>query len=224
MRGLAEFTKTTLIGGVLIILPLYLSILLLLKTLAGVGALIAPVTAQLPAALQFRQVIAMLIVIFVCFLAGLVLRTGPGLRAKNAIERNLLDRIPGYGLIRGLTSRIAGRQEDDTFAVALVEIEDALVPAFIVEEHDDGAYTVFVPSVPTPAAGAIYILPRERVHHVDISFAKAAAVITKWGAGTRELRAAMRPAGSPASGPAGGVSPATPRTTGASDSEAPIAR
>jgi hypothetical protein len=41
MRGLAEFTKTTLIGGVLIILPLYLSILLLLKTLAGVGALIA---------------------------------------------------------------------------------------------------------------------------------------------------------------------------------------
>ena len=192
MRGLAEFTKTTLIGGVLIILPLYLSILLLLKTLGAVGALIAPVTAQLPAALKFRQVIAILIVILVCFLAGLVVRTGPGLRAKNAIERNLLDRIPGYGLIRGLASRIAGRQEVDTFAVALVELEDALVPAFIVEEHDDGAYTVFVPSVPTPAAGAIYILPRERVHHVDIPFAKAAAVITKWGAGARDLRAAMR--------------------------------
>ena len=192
MRGLAEFTKTTLIGGVLIILPLYLSILLLLKTLGAVGALIAPVTAQLPDALKFRQVIAILIVILVCFLAGLVVRTGPGLRAKNAIERNLLDRIPGYALIRGLASRVAGRQEDDTFAVALVEIEDALVPAFIVEEHDDGAYTVFVPSVPTPAAGAIYILPRERVHHVDIPFAKAAAVITKWGAGARDLRAAMR--------------------------------
>jgi uncharacterized membrane protein len=195
MRGLAEFTKTSLIGGVLIILPLYLSILLLLKTLAGVGALIAPVTAQLPTTLQFRQVIAILIVIFVCFLAGLVVRTGPGLRAKNAIERNLLDRIPGYALIRGLASRVAGRQEDETFAVALVEIEDALVPAFIVEEHDDGAYTVFVPSVPTPAAGAIYILPRERVHHVDIPFAKAASVITKWGAGARDLRAAMRMAG-----------------------------
>ena len=201
MRGLAEFTKTTLIGGVLIILPLYLSILLLLKTLAGVGALIAPVTAQLPAALQFREVIAMLIVIFLCFLAGLVLRTGPGLRAKNVIERNLLDRIPGYALIRGLASRVAGRPEDDTFAVALVEIEDALVP--------------------TPAAGAIYILPRERVHQVDISFAKAAAVITKWGAGARDLRAAMRMAGSADSGPAGRVLQATPRITGTSDSEAP---
>ena len=200
MKALAEFTKTSLIGGVLVILPIYVSILLLLKTIAGVGALIAPVTAQLPATLQFRQVIAMLIVILVCFLAGLVVRTGPGLRAKNAIERHLLDRIPGYALIRGLASRVAGRQEDETFAVALVEIEDALVPAFIVEEHYDGAYTVFVPSVPTPAAGAIYILPRERVHHVDISFAKAASVITKWGAGARDLRAAMRSARSADSG------------------------
>ena len=222
MRRLAEFTKTSLIGGVLIILPLYLSILLLLKTLGAVGALIAPVTAQLPAALEFRQVIAMLIVIVVCFLAGLVVRTGPGLRAKNAIERNLFDRIPGYALIRGLASRVAGRQEDDTFAVALVEIEDALVPAFIVEEHDDGAYTVFVPSVPTPAAGAIYILPRERVHQVDIPFARAAAVITKWGAGARDLRAAMTMAGRADSTPGSGVLPATPRMTGTSDrSEAP---
>ena len=194
MKGLAEFTKTTLIGGVLIVLPIYLSILLLAKTIAGVTALIAPVTAQLPAALQFRQVIAMLVVIFTCFLAGLLVRTGPGLRAKNAMERNLLERIPGYALIRGLTARVAGRQEDETFAVALVEIEDALVPAFIVEEHDDGAYTVFVPSVPTPAAGAIYILPRERVHLVDMPFAKAASVITKWGAGARDLRTAMKSA------------------------------
>ena len=165
MRGLAEFTKTTLIGGLLIILPLYLSILLLLKTLAGVGALIAPVTAQLPAALQFRQVIAMLIVIFVCFLAGLVVRTGPGLRAKTAIERNVLDRIPGYGLIRGLTSRIAGRQEDDTFAVALVEIEDALVPAFIVEEHEQWRRHRLRPLGPDA-----YILPSPRARaQVDIS-------------------------------------------------------
>jgi uncharacterized membrane protein len=192
LKGLAEFTKTTLVGGVLIILPIYVSILLLVKTIAALGALIAPVTAQLPAALQFRQVIAMLAVILVCFLAGLLVRTGPGLRAKNAMERNLLDHIPGYALVRGLAARVAGRHEDETFAVALVEIEEALVPAFIVEEHADGASTVFVPSVPTPAAGAIYILPRERVHLVDIPFTKAATVITKWGAGARDMRAAMR--------------------------------
>jgi uncharacterized membrane protein len=191
MRGIAEFTKTILIGGVLVILPIYLSILLLAKTLSGVLTLLKPVTAQIPASMEFRQVIAILIVILGCFLAGLLVLTGPGLRAKNAIERHLLERIPGYAMIRGLTSRVAGRQEDEMFAVALVEIEEALIPAFIVEEHDDGCFTVFVPSVPTPAVGAIYILPKARVHRVDVPFAKAAMVITRWGTGARYLRAAM---------------------------------
>jgi uncharacterized membrane protein len=131
------------------------------------------------------------VLIVVCFLAGLAVRTGPGLRAKNALERNLLERIPGYALVRGLAARVAGKQEDEAFAVALVEIEEALVPAFVVEEHDDGQFTVFVPSVPTPAAGSIYILPKERVHVVDVPFAQAAAVITKWGAGARALKEAL---------------------------------
>ena len=43
MRSIAEFTKTTLIGGVIIIMPVYLSVLLLLKGFAGVLALVAPI-------------------------------------------------------------------------------------------------------------------------------------------------------------------------------------
>jgi uncharacterized membrane protein len=84
------------------------------------------------------------------------------------------------------------------FAAALVELEDALVPAFIVEEHPDGRYTVFVPSVPTPAAGAIYILDAARVHLVDVSFTTAVSVISRWGAGSWELLAAMPAARPPA--------------------------
>ena len=95
MKGLAEFTKTTLIGGLLIVLPIYLSILLLAKTLSAILALLSPVTATIPAGGQFRQVIALLIVFVVCFVAGIVVRTGPGLRAKNALERSVLERIPG---------------------------------------------------------------------------------------------------------------------------------
>ena len=152
MKKIAEFAKTTLIGGLLVILPVYICVLLIAKSVSVVAVLVSPITNQIPAALQFRQLFAILILIAGCFIAGLILRTGPGIRAKNALERNLLERIPGYTLIRGLAGRVAGRQEDETFAVALVEIEEALVPAFIVEEHDDGAYTVFVPSCADPRA------------------------------------------------------------------------
>ena len=193
MRGLAEFTKTTLIGGVLVILPVWISTLLLLKMIGGIFALLSPVTSALPPTMALRQLVSVLIVLAACFIAGLVVRTGPGLRAKSVLDRYLLERIPGYTLLRGLAGRITGQEEGKTFAAALVEIEDALVPAFIVEEHADGKYTVFVPSVPTPAAGTVYILERSRVHLVDVPFTAAVSVISKWGAGSEKLLAAMRP-------------------------------
>ena len=111
------------------------------------------------------------------------------------------ERIPGYSLLRSLTQRLAGDSEESTWQPALAEIEDALVPAFIIEELADGRFTVFVPSVPTPIAGAVYILARERVHVVDIPFTQAIRSISRWGSGTKDLVAAMevtrRPTASP---------------------------
>src|SRR5215469_8847541 len=176
MKTLAEFTKTTLIGGILIILPIYVSLLLLIKAGAGLLALLKPITAGIPASVEFRQVLAALALFVLCFIAGLVVRTGPGLRAKNVFEQAVLERLPGYALLRGLTGRITGRANERSFAPALVEIEEALVPALIIEELENGSYTVLVPSVPTPMAGALYILTRERVHPVNVPFSTALKV------------------------------------------------
>jgi hypothetical protein len=49
-----------------------------------------------------------------------------------------------------------------------------------------------VPSVPTPLAGAVYILSAERVHPVGIPFAQAIQTVTKWGSGSKELAATMK--------------------------------
>ncbi|MFO1153697.1 MAG: hypothetical protein U1E42_08555 [Rhodospirillales bacterium] len=193
MRAIAEFTKTTLIGGVLIILPIYIAVLLLAKTAKGLLALLEPLTMQVPASVELRQVAAILLLVVVCFVVGLVVRTGPGLRAKTAFEEAVLEKLPGYTFVRGLAKRLAGRSEGHTLEPALVEIEDALVPALIVEELDDGSYTVLVPSAPTPMAGSIYILPRDRVHPVDIPFAKAIGVFSKWGTGAGDFVRAMKP-------------------------------
>jgi uncharacterized membrane protein len=91
-----------------------------------------------------------------------------------------------------MTRQMAGESRENAWKPALAEIEDALVPAFIVEELEDGRFTVFVPSVPTPLAGAIYILTAARVHPVDVPFTQAVKVITRWGSGSRELVAAMQ--------------------------------
>ena len=183
MKSLADLIKTTLIGGLLVVLPIYLSILLLAKTLGGLLALLSPVTAAISPDARFRQVAAIMIVLAACLVVGLLVRTTLGLRAKEAFERAVLEKIPGFTLVRGLAKRLAGDQSEATFRPALVELEDALSPAFIIEELEDGRYTVLVPSVPTPAAGALFILPRERVHPVDVPFVQAVKVISKWGVG-----------------------------------------
>jgi hypothetical protein len=59
----------------------------------------------------------------VCF----IVRTGPGLRAKNAVEARLLEKLPGYTLLRGLAGRVTGKADGPGFAPPLAEIEEALV-------------------------------------------------------------------------------------------------
>ena len=192
MRRLVEFLRTTVLGGVLVVLPIVVTVLLMAKMVVAVNALLRPIASGLPAGLVLNDVAAIAIVVAICFVAGVVVRTGPGRRTKEALDRYFFERIPGYTLVRGLAGRITGQEAGSTFATALVEIEEALVPAFIVEELPDGRYTVFVPSVPTPAAGSLYILPRARVHWVDAPVTEAVAVITRWGAGTGKLVKAMR--------------------------------
>ena len=117
--------------------------------------------------------------------------------ARERIEKGFFARIPGYALFRSLTQRVAGdtRQNETVWKPALAEIEDALVPAFIIEEFEDGRYTVFVPSIPTPFAGAVYILDRKRVHPVDVPFTEAIKTVSRWGSGSKNLVAAMERGG-----------------------------
>jgi hypothetical protein len=48
MRSIAEFTKTTLIDGILIVLPIYVSLLLLAEAVQGLLAAVRPITAGIP--------------------------------------------------------------------------------------------------------------------------------------------------------------------------------
>lgn len=193
MKALGEFIKTTLIGGLLIVVPIYFALLLLAKAVAGLMALLHPIVALLPDASEsYRRVAAAAIVIAGCFALGLVTRTRIGRAVQEWVETRVLERIPGFAVLRGIVRRVSGTARDETFQPVLVEIEDALTPGFIVEELDDGRFVVLVPSVPTPAAGSIYILPRARVHWIDATVTETVGVITKWGSGTGRLVKSMR--------------------------------
>jgi uncharacterized membrane protein len=193
MKTLTKFLKMTLVGGLLVVLPIWVSLLLLLKAIKGAMAMLLPIAKLLPQRFVHEKVAALGLLLVICFVVGLLARTRPGKQVGEWLSGHILDRIPGFSLVRGMTQQLAGKKDEESFQPALVEIEEALVPAFIIEKHTDGQFTVFVSSSPTPMAGAIYILSPERVHPVDVPLRNAMVCVTKWGAGAAEMRAAMRP-------------------------------
>jgi uncharacterized membrane protein len=192
MKTLIKFLKVTLVGGLLVVLPVCVSLLLLLKAIKGAMAMLLPIAKLVPQRFVHHDVIALCLLVLICFGVGLLIRTELGKCIGDWLEQHLLGRLPGFSIVRGMLRQLAGDKDEQSFQPALVEIEEALVPAFIIEKHTDGQFTVFVSSSPTPMAGAIYILQPERVHPVDVPLRKAMVCVTKWGAGAAEMRAAIR--------------------------------
>jgi len=192
MKYARELFTSTLVGGMFVVVPVYLAVLLLLKGMKSAAGLVRPVAALLPDWIPAEGFFSLVLVLTICFLVGIAVRTRSGRAVRERMEVAFFGRLPGYGLIRSLTQRLAGDSDENAWTPALVEIEEALVPAFIIEALDDGRFTVFVPSVPTPLAGAVYILSPERVHIIDVPFTQAIRSISRWGSGSRDLVAAMR--------------------------------
>ena len=191
MTKFKTFVVSRLLAGVLVLTPIYLAALLLVKAMKSLMGLLKPIEHLLPQSLPADEILSLSLVLVICFLVGLAILTPAGRATWERIEQSAFQRIPGYSIFRSLTQRVAGDSRDTSWKPVLAEIEEALVPAFIIEELEDGRFTVFVPSVPTPFAGAVYILTSDRVHLLNVPFTQAIKAVSRWGEGSKDLAAAM---------------------------------
>jgi uncharacterized membrane protein len=187
-----EFILTRLVAGLLVVTPIYLAALFLSKVASSLMDLVEPLSKMLPEWMPGAHALSLLMVSFLCFAIGLAVSTSMGRSIWEQMENALFQKLPGYSLLRSLTQRMAGRTQEEVWRPALAEIEAGLVPGFIIEELADGRFTVYVPSVPTPFAGSVYILTANRVHPLNVSFTQAVKAVSRWGFGCRDLVAAMQ--------------------------------
>jgi uncharacterized membrane protein len=205
MKGYTQFILKRLLAGLLVIAPIYLAALLLLKAASSLMGLVGPLAKMLPEWMPGAQALSLLMVLIFCFAIGLAVSTPMGRSTWDRVENALFQKIPGYALFKSLTQQISGKAQDTAWKPALAEIEEALVPAFIIEDLEDGRFTVFVPSIPTPLAGAVYILTANRVHPLNVPFTQALKAVSRWGSGSRDLVAAMEDSKQPRVAHAGSV-------------------
>ena len=102
MKRISSFIVSSLIAGLLVVVPLYLAVLLLLKAMASVVGLVRPLAGLMPDWMPAENLLALglVLLLLLCFLVGAAVRTRVGRVMRERVETSLFDRIPGHAVLR----------------------------------------------------------------------------------------------------------------------------
>ncbi|MDJ0817722.1 MAG: hypothetical protein QNJ58_16040 [Desulfobacterales bacterium] len=192
MKNIIEFIKTTLIGGLFVLLPLILLYLLLDEMLQLVVMLATPIADLFPEG-TFERInapvlIGLILIVGASFIFGLALRFMTLRRLGLWIEEKMLGRLPLYSAVKSLSRGLIGAKEDAAFRPAiLTSSDDEKEIIYVIEELGDGQTTVLIPWAPASFAGSVKIVSSERIELLDASLGDTSRVLGHWGMGAREL-------------------------------------
>ena len=176
--------RRAIIDGATLVLPLGAIVLLVL----GIVRKLQDAAEPLSGATIHPAIVAVVLLILLCVLVGFLVRSSPGFRARRMLEATLLEKVPGFRLVKafagdGPLAQHGGR----ALRPALAVIEEGQCPAFVMDEFADGRLLVFVPGSPAPMSGAVYIFTPDKVTILDVPLLPFLKAISSWGLGLREL-------------------------------------
>ena len=198
MNRMKSLIKTSFLGGLTVILPVAILVFVFKWVFGVVARVIQPLTNLILIKSNLREImadlLALAIIITVCFIVGVIVKTQIGRFIHTSLENSILKFAPGYSLIKETIMQFLGRKKTPFSSVALVQVfgNETMLTAFVTDEHSDGSYTVFVPTGPNPTSGNIYHLESRFVHQVDVPVEDAMRSIISCGAGSAMLIDAYR--------------------------------
>ncbi len=181
-----DTVKSNLIYGVLFLLPVAVIVLLIAKLVDVLAAIAKPLGLDSLAGAFLALLIAIGLLLLVCFVAGAAVRTRIGSWSAERLDA-LLNPIPGYQIVANVVRGF--KSEEVAYPPALVQLHDAGVAAlgFVIEEHDNGEMVVFVPTSPTVTIGSVYLVKAERVTLLQSSSLEMLNCVSQWGIDSSKL-------------------------------------
>ncbi|HWN83062.1 MAG TPA: hypothetical protein VNM87_13270 [Candidatus Udaeobacter sp.] len=202
--GLLRFLKTTIVGGILFVVPVLLLAMLGKKVLDTATHLAQPLADVLPLHRPLGIVIADLIVLLVllalCFLAGLIAKSSLVGRMVTAAEGKFLWRIPGYAQFRAIMDSLNPDSDLSSAHAVLCHIGDRSQFGYEIERTPDGQVLVFMPGAPNPWSGTVIAFAAEHVQALDTPVIKVAGCLRRLGRGGGRLLVSKGSAGGVAAG------------------------
>lgn len=192
MKRITSFLRTTLFGGIVVVLPLTIFILLAKLVFDFLRSIIAPISSLIKLPFITNELLTdliTLVMIIAFFLVGLFVRTRLGKGIVSLVEGELFSRLPFYGTIKETVLQFTGAKKMPFSQVVIVEPygNSTKMFGFVADEHENGKYTIFVPTAPNPTNGFIFYMESSQVQLVDIRPEDAIRMIIAIGTGASKL-------------------------------------
>ena len=115
MKGRFRFLKTTVIGGIVFLVPLIIIVAIIGKAFEIMRKVADPLSSLMPIEsvgdIAIVNFIAFALIVLVCFLAGLAARTLSAGKLVQFLESRILSHIPAYAFVKGMTASVSGAED-----------------------------------------------------------------------------------------------------------------
>ncbi len=191
MKSLLRFVRTTLVGGILFLVPVIVVIMILGKALAVAHKIVAPLAAHIPIksaiGLETPKLLAITLLVLFCFLAGFLARTVIAQKIINWLETTILSNVPGYEFIKSSSSSLLAAENQPAYPVVLAPIGNVWQIGVLIERLADGHVAVFVPGAPNLQSGSLYFMAEEQIRLVDLPITSVVKCLKRYGLGSNAL-------------------------------------
>ncbi len=182
-----KFLKTTIIGGLFFLVPVVAVVMVVGKALDVMTAVAEPAAEVLPidslGGVAIVNIIAAVFVLLISFLAGLLARTKPAKKFADTVEKAVLQKIPGYTLVKGVTNKLSSPDTEGIHAV-LVSLGPSSRVSIEIERISQNRVVVYVPSSPNPWTGEVHVVSSDQVERLDCPITTVIDHVEQLGGGS----------------------------------------
>ena len=174
MKGLIRFLKVTLVGGIVLLVPLVLGVVVVEKAFHILKFLSQPLDRLIPvqtvAGVAFVDLLTVVIMLALCVLAGLAALSPVGQKLIDKLDKILLIVVPGYCWFKGVTGSVSDDEAKVKLKPVSARLDDQWLVGFEVDRAGDGMVAVYLPGSPDPRSGSVCYMAADRVKPVPGDF------------------------------------------------------
>ena len=173
MKRIYQFIKTTMLGGLIFLVPLIVVMVVLGKAYGLMMKVAKPLSGWIPldaiGGVALANILAVLAILLCCLMAGIIAKGDTAKRILKSVESKLLVAIPGYTFVKGVTDSLDSSEEAaKAFVPVIAKFDDNAQIGFEIERAERGNVVVYLPGSPNPWSGSVVYLKEDRVERLDM--------------------------------------------------------